>query len=274
MGPGDHAEGGAGGLRHALPRRLGRGLPGRVPRADRHPAASAASMLLRPGHRDRADQARPDAGWSGPSLRTPGHRREEVTFAHRTWSRCWSARLACRCSRSSSWNGSRWATSPDDADLLRRAMGSKRGLERIDSSRSRSMRACQPRYDRRAAEAIYTQILSFANFGFAESHALSFAQLVYASRGSSSTIRPRSWPACSAPSRWASTRRSRWPRTPVVTASTYAAPTSSQPGPAPASSRCRRRREPGPPGSRSAGCPTANAPSGRPARPTHPDPPA
>ncbi|HEY9353140.1 MAG TPA: OB-fold nucleic acid binding domain-containing protein, partial [Nocardioides sp.] len=30
-------------------------------------------------------------------------------------------------------------------------------------------------------EAVYTQILSFANFGFAESHALSFAKLVYAS---------------------------------------------------------------------------------------------
>src|SRR5690348_5919117 len=31
------------------------------------------------------------------------------------------------------------------------------------------------------AKQIYVQILSFANFGFAESHALSFAKLVYAS---------------------------------------------------------------------------------------------
>ena len=36
---------------------------------------------------------------------------------------------------------------------------------------------------------IYVKILSFANFGFAESHALSFALLVYARRGSSCTTR-------------------------------------------------------------------------------------
>ena len=70
----------------------------------------------------------------------------------------------------------------DDADLLRRAMGSKRGIERIESLKKKL-------YDGMAgrglvgeeADAIYTQILSFANFGFAESHALSFAKLVYAS---------------------------------------------------------------------------------------------
>jgi error-prone DNA polymerase len=70
----------------------------------------------------------------------------------------------------------------DDADLLRRAMGSKRGIERIESIK-------QTLYDgmeRRglvgdAADQIYVQILSFASFGFAESHALSFALLVYAS---------------------------------------------------------------------------------------------
>ncbi|RNI22291.1 error-prone DNA polymerase [Flexivirga caeni] len=72
--------------------------------------------------------------------------------------------------------------SPADADLLRRAMGSKRGVERIDSLRTKL-------YDGMArngippqtAEEIYTKIEAFANFGFAESHALSFAVLVYAS---------------------------------------------------------------------------------------------
>ncbi len=71
---------------------------------------------------------------------------------------------------------------PDDADLLRRAMGSKRGVERIDSLKSQLYQGMLSKgLSEDQAEAIYTQILSFANFGFAESHALSFAKLVYAS---------------------------------------------------------------------------------------------
>jgi error-prone DNA polymerase len=70
----------------------------------------------------------------------------------------------------------------DEADLLRRAMGSKRGIERIESLEAKL-------FDGMAkhgivgpeADAIYLTIKSFANFGFAESHALSFALLVYAS---------------------------------------------------------------------------------------------
>ncbi|GAA5156243.1 error-prone DNA polymerase [Nocardioides marinquilinus] len=70
----------------------------------------------------------------------------------------------------------------DDADLLRRAMGSKRGVERIESIKEKLYAGMARRGlvgDR--ADAIYVKILSFANFGFAESHALSFALLVYAS---------------------------------------------------------------------------------------------
>jgi error-prone DNA polymerase len=72
--------------------------------------------------------------------------------------------------------------SRDDADLLRRAMGSKRGIERIESIRQ-TLYAGMARRGLVGDEAdqIYVQILSFANFGFAESHALSFALLVYAS---------------------------------------------------------------------------------------------
>ena len=70
----------------------------------------------------------------------------------------------------------------DEADLLRRAMGSKRGVERIDSLERQlfdGMR--QHGIGDDEAQAIYLQIKSFASFGFAESHALSFAKLVYAS---------------------------------------------------------------------------------------------
>ncbi len=70
----------------------------------------------------------------------------------------------------------------DDADLLRRAMGSKRGIERIETIKEKLFEGMARRgLVGAAAERIYVQILSFANFGFAESHALSFALLVYAS---------------------------------------------------------------------------------------------
>ncbi|MBO1754149.1 error-prone DNA polymerase [Allobranchiibius sp. CTAmp26] len=69
-----------------------------------------------------------------------------------------------------------------DADLLRRAMGSKRGVEKIETLKAKL-------YDGMAAngippataDEIYNKIEAFANFGFAESHSLSFAVLVYAS---------------------------------------------------------------------------------------------
>ena len=71
--------------------------------------------------------------------------------------------------------------SRDDADLLRRAMGSKRGVERIESIKQKLYAGMARRgLVGDVADGIYVKILSFANFGFAESHALSFALLVYA----------------------------------------------------------------------------------------------
>ncbi|WP_022880711.1 error-prone DNA polymerase [Gryllotalpicola ginsengisoli] len=69
-----------------------------------------------------------------------------------------------------------------DADQLRRAMGSKRGVEKIDSLREKlfaGMAANGITGD--DAVGIYEKIEAFAGFGFAESHSLSFALLVYAS---------------------------------------------------------------------------------------------
>jgi error-prone DNA polymerase len=72
--------------------------------------------------------------------------------------------------------------SRDDADLLRRAMGSKRGVERIESVKQTLYAGMARRgLVGEQADQIYQQILSFASFGFAESHSLSFALLVYAS---------------------------------------------------------------------------------------------
>ena len=70
----------------------------------------------------------------------------------------------------------------EDADLLRRAMGSKRGIERIDSLKKKLYAGMAENHlVGEEADAIYAKIQAFANFGFAESHSLSFALLVYAS---------------------------------------------------------------------------------------------
>ncbi|PZU48788.1 MAG: error-prone DNA polymerase [Microbacterium sp.] len=70
----------------------------------------------------------------------------------------------------------------EDADVLRRAMGSKRGIERIESVREK-LYAGMARNGLvgDVADDIYAKIQAFANFGFAESHSLSFGLLVYAS---------------------------------------------------------------------------------------------
>ncbi|NQX33759.1 error-prone DNA polymerase [Herbiconiux sp. VKM Ac-2851] len=72
--------------------------------------------------------------------------------------------------------------SAEDADLLRRAMGSKRGLEKISSLREKLYEGMANNGINAAdSDVIYTKIEAFANFGFAESHSTSFALLVYAS---------------------------------------------------------------------------------------------
>jgi error-prone DNA polymerase len=70
----------------------------------------------------------------------------------------------------------------EDADLLRRAMGSKRGQEKIESLKAKLYRGmAENGITGEDADTIYLKIQAFANFGFAESHSISFALLVYAS---------------------------------------------------------------------------------------------
>ncbi|KZS84189.1 error-prone DNA polymerase [Mycobacterium persicum] len=68
-----------------------------------------------------------------------------------------------------------------EADQLRRAMGSKRSTERMQRLRGRfydGMRALHGAPDE-VIDRIYEKLEAFANFGFPESHALSFASLVF-----------------------------------------------------------------------------------------------
>ncbi|MGN6240536.1 MAG: error-prone DNA polymerase [Cellulosimicrobium cellulans] len=73
--------------------------------------------------------------------------------------------------------------SPQDSDQLRRAMGSKRSVERMEELRGRLMDGMRKKgvTDPAVREAIYDKLKAFADFGFPESHAYSFAFLVYAS---------------------------------------------------------------------------------------------
>jgi error-prone DNA polymerase len=72
--------------------------------------------------------------------------------------------------------------SPAEADQLRRAMGSKRSRDRIEAMRIRLYDGMAANgITGKTADSIYEKIQAFAAFGFAESHSISFALLVYAS---------------------------------------------------------------------------------------------
>jgi error-prone DNA polymerase len=69
-----------------------------------------------------------------------------------------------------------------EADQLRQAMGSKRSAQRMERLRARFYAGMAERGAiGEVADRIWEQMAAFANFGFPESHSVSFAYLVYAS---------------------------------------------------------------------------------------------
>ena len=69
-----------------------------------------------------------------------------------------------------------------EADQLRQAMGSKRSRQRMEKLRARLYEGMAERgITGETADAIYEKLAAFANFGFPESHSVSFAYLVYSS---------------------------------------------------------------------------------------------
>src|SRR6266487_94230 len=69
-----------------------------------------------------------------------------------------------------------------EADQLRQAMGAKRSVERMEQLRGRLYQGMAERgITGEVADQLYEQLAAFANFGFPESHAVSFAYLVYSS---------------------------------------------------------------------------------------------
>jgi len=69
-----------------------------------------------------------------------------------------------------------------EADELRQAMGSKRSQARMERLRDRFYGGMSERgIEGETADLIWEKLAAFANFGFPESHSVSFAYLVYAS---------------------------------------------------------------------------------------------
>jgi error-prone DNA polymerase len=69
-----------------------------------------------------------------------------------------------------------------ESDRLRQAMGSKRSVERMEQLRSRFYAGMAERgIVGEVADSIWDKLVAFANFGFPESHSVSFAYLVYSS---------------------------------------------------------------------------------------------
>ena len=72
--------------------------------------------------------------------------------------------------------------SPAEADELRQAMGSKRSRQRMERLRARLYEGMAANgIDEATADMLYEKMAAFANYGFPESHSISFAFLVYAS---------------------------------------------------------------------------------------------
>ncbi|MDQ1424316.1 MAG: error-prone polymerase, partial [Acidimicrobiaceae bacterium] len=71
---------------------------------------------------------------------------------------------------------------PSEADQLRQAMGSKRSIQRMERLRERLYAGMAERgVSGAVADEIFDKMKAFANYGFPESHSVSFAYLVYSS---------------------------------------------------------------------------------------------
>ncbi|MEO5722714.1 MAG: error-prone DNA polymerase [Ilumatobacteraceae bacterium] len=71
---------------------------------------------------------------------------------------------------------------PAEADQLRQAMGSKRSRQRMERLKQRLFEGMAERGITGAvAEEVFVKMAAFANYGFPESHSVSFAYLVYSS---------------------------------------------------------------------------------------------
>ena len=160
-------------------------VPGREPGPDGHaaPAASPARSTTSWSRWRSSAPARSRAGRCTPTSAAATARSRSPTCT-RCSSRRWPRRSACRCSRSSSC---RW---PSTSPASRPARPTSCARPWARSAAASAWSGCAARlYEGMAergitgeiADEIYEKLAAFANFGFPESHSVSFAYLVYAS---------------------------------------------------------------------------------------------
>ena len=132
--------------------------------------------LIRPG---------PDPGRVGaplhPAPQRPGAGHVTST---RCWSRRWPRRSASRCSRNSScrWRSTSPASRPGRPTSFARPWVPSASPERMERLKARLFDGmAEQGITGDVAEQIYEKLAAFANFGFPESHSVSFAYLVYSS---------------------------------------------------------------------------------------------
>jgi error-prone DNA polymerase len=109
---------------------------------------------------------------------------EPVTYLHPIFERCLAKTLGVPLFQEQLMEMAIDAAgfSAAEADQLRQAMGSKRSADRMERLRARLFAGMAERGITGAiAEEIWDKLRAFANFGFPESHSVSFAYLVYVS---------------------------------------------------------------------------------------------
>jgi len=109
---------------------------------------------------------------------------EEVTFLHPLLETCLSKTLGVPVFQEQLMQMAIDVAgfTPAESDRLRQAMGSKRSAERMEQLRERFYSGMAERgITGEVADAIFAKMAAFSSFGFPESHAVSFAYLVYSS---------------------------------------------------------------------------------------------
>jgi error-prone DNA polymerase len=165
-------------------RRLDRGVPGREPGPDGHAAPAEAPHVLRPRRRGRPHPPRPHPGRVGPPLHPAPQRPRAVTYLHPLLEKSLAKTLGVPLFQEQLMQMAIDVAgfSPGEADQLRQAMGSKRSTERMERLRGRFYEGMAANgITGEVADRIFEKLAAFANFGFPESHSVSFAYLVYAS---------------------------------------------------------------------------------------------
>ena len=160
------------------------GVPGRVARPDGHAAPARAPHLLRPRGGGGAHPPGPIQGGSVHPYIRRRKGQEPVTFPHPLLEGCLAKTLGIPLFQEQLMQMAIDIAgfTPGEADQLRQAMGSKRSRRADGAAAHPAVRGHgRAGVTGETAEDIWVKLVAFANYGFPESHSVSFAYLVFAS---------------------------------------------------------------------------------------------